>query len=342
MNIRRVRWARFSLILLAVAAAGTIIKEIAVPALVRSRLISAVQDGCKTCELSLNRVRLSLAPLALSSRGVSFSCGEPGTTVINFNAERVYVPFSLIPLFKKRLRAGRIEITRPVVTVTQGDLHASSTGTAGPALYPDLEIEGIEVKQGSFIYLREHQGRTGSLKVSGISAAAGPAGSSARLRGEEAEVSAAGLLAESGKFRLKVRARFFAESPDADVELNLAEQDLSALNPLLGPNEGIKLSGQIIEARGSAAIRGAKLKSSVYARYRGLKIRIKKNEERSALSAFLQTSLAPLTVGKQNADGGQYDRSGTADLERKPEETLVSFALRGMKEAALQVFSQAR
>ena len=339
MKIRRLRGARFYLILLAVLAAGMIIKELAVPALVRRRLISAVQHGCKTCVLSLNRVQLSLAPLALSSRGVSLTWGEPGATRVNFEAERVYVPFSLLPLFKNRLRAGRIEITRPVVTLTQGELNVSS---AGPARQPDLEIEGLDVKQGSFIYLREHSGRTGSLRISGISAAAGPAGTSARLRGAEAQLSAAGLLAESGKFRLKVRGRFFAEVPDADVDLSLAEQDLSTLNPFLGPNDGIKLSGRIIEARGSAAIRGAGLKASVYARYRGLKIRIKKNEERSAFSAFLQTSLAPLTVGKQNADGGPYDRVGTAELERKPEETLSGFTLRGMKEAALQVFSQAR
>lgn len=342
MNIRRLRGARFFLILLAVLAAGIVIKEVAAPALVRNRLISAVQDGCKTCGLSLNRVQISLAPLALSSRGVSFSWGEPGATVINLKAERVYVPFSLLPLFKKSLRAGRIEITRPVVTVTEGDLYASSACAAGSARYPDLEIEGIEVKQGSFIYLREHAGRTGSLKVSGISAAAGPAGSSARLRGREAEVSVDGLLAESGKFRLKAKARLFAESPHADVELNIAEQDLSALNPLLGPNDGLKLRGRIIEARCSAALRGANLKSSVYARYRGFGIEVKKNEERSALSAFFQTLLAPLIAGKQNADGGKYDRSGTSELERKPEETLISFILRGMKEGALQVSSQAR
>lgn len=341
MNIRKLRGARLYLILLAILAAGIIIKEIAAPALVRRRLISAVQDGCKTCGLSLNRVQISLAPLALSSRGVSFSWGEPGATVIKLEAERVYVPFSLVPLFKNRLRAGRIEIKRPVVTVTEGDLSSSSAGKAG-ARHPDIEIAGIEVKQGSLVYLREHPGRTGSLRVSGISATAGPAGSSARLRGKEAEVSAAGLLAGSGKFRLKVRARLFAEAPDADVELNLAEQDLSALNPLFGPTDGIKLRGQLIEARCSAAIRGAGLKTSVYARYRGLRIKIKKNDERSALSAFFQTLLAPLMAGKQNADGGHYDRLGTAELERKPGETLVSFTLRGMKEAALRVSSQAR
>jgi len=332
---------RVYLILLAVLTAGLIIKEIAVPALVRSRLISAVQDGCKTCGLSLNRVHISLVPLALSSRSVGFSWGEPGATVINFEAERVYVPFSLLPLLKKRLRAGRIEITRPVVTVTEGDLFASSACAAGSARHTDLEIEGIEVKEGSFLYHLEHAGRTGSLKVSGISADAGPAGSSARLRGKEAEVSVDGLLAESGKFRLKVKARLFA-APDADVELSIAEQDLSALNPLLGASDGLKLRGQLIEARCSAAIRGANLKSSVYARYRGLGIEIKKNDERSALSAFFQNLLAPLMAGKQNADGGKHDRTGTAELERKPGETLVSFTLRGMKEAALQVSSQAR
>jgi hypothetical protein len=87
-------------------------------------------------------------------------------------------------------------------------------------------------------------------------------------------------------------------------------------------------------------IRGARLTSSAYVRYRGLGVQIKKTRERGALSAFFQNLMASITMGKQNADGGKYDRRGAAELERKPKETIISFALRGMKEAAIEVTSR--
>jgi len=71
-------------------------------------------------------------------------------------------------------------------------------------------------------------------------------------------------------------------------------------------------------------------------------LRIKKSEERGGLSAFFQTFLASVTMGKQNAAGDGYDRTGSVELERKPKETIISFTLRGMKEGALMVTSQAR
>ena len=70
-------------------------------------------------------------------------------------------------------------------------------------------------------------------------------------------------------------------------------------------------------------------------------MKIKKYKERGALSAFFQNFFASVTMGKQNADGADYDRQETAELERKPKETLISFALRGMKESAMKVSAKA-
>ena len=329
------------LVLLAVLAGGTFLAKAVAPGLVRRRLISAVHDNCGTCELSLDRVSVSLRPPALDCSRVRFTGGEPNATVINVEAERVHLPFSVLPLLNGRLRAGRIVIERPEVKVTEGDLYASSSAKGGAARGPDLEIAGIEVKNGSFLYIREHAGRKGGLSVSGINAALGPVGSSGSIRNEYAEANAAGLLERSGKFRLQVRARIFAEAPDANVKLEIAGQDLSALNVFFGPNDAILLHGALLEGRSSVAIRGERLNSSAYVRYRGLRVQIKKNDERGALAAFFQNLMASITMGRQNAEGN-YDRRGMADLERKPKETLVSFTLRGMKEAAMQVSTRGR
>jgi len=337
------RWlARVSLLFLAALALGIVLKEAVLPGMLRKRLISAVKANCETCELSLGRVRISLAPPALSCGKVRFNQGTPNATVVHAEAERVYLPFSLFQLFKSRLRLGLIKISDSKFTVTEGDLYAAPSVKDGPARPLDLEIEGFEVKNSSFTYIREHSGREGRLAVTRINAALGPVGASDRLRDKDVEASADGLLEHSGQFSLQVRARLFAKAPDLDVKLRIAGQDLAALNAFFKPNDAVQLKGQLIEGRSAVAIRGARLKASSYVRYNGLEVRIKKSEERGGLSAFFQTFLASVTMGKQNAAGDGYDRTGSVELERKPKETIISFTLRGMKEGALMVTSQAR
>lgn len=340
MNTGKRRKVRIVLILLAAGAAWMILKEAIVPAILRRALISAVHDGCKTCELSLGRVRVSLLPPALSARDLRFSGGTPNATVVQAEAKRVYAPLSLLPLFKDRFRLGRIEIEQPAVTVTEGDLYGPASAEGGGGKRSDLEIAGIQIKHGSFVYIREYPGRKGIIGVSEINASAGPIGTSDRLRDAKAAGTAAGLLEGSGKFRLEAGAMLFAKVPDIDVKLDIAGQELAGLNRFFKPSDGIQLKGSILEARSAVVIRGARLSSSAYVRYTGLDVKIKKYKERGALSAFFQNLLASVTMGKQNAAGGNYDRTGTAELERKPKETLISFALRGMKEAAMKIPSQ--
>lgn len=246
----------------------------------------------------------------LSAAHVRFTGGTPNATVVHAEAERVYVPFSLSPCFKGRLRAGRIEIEQPAVLVTEGELHPSASTETGKARPLDLEIEGVEVKNGSFTYVHEQRGRTGRLSVSAINAAVGPVGSSGRLRDAAVEAGADGVLERSGQFHLQVSAKIFDKTPHVDVKLQIAGQELAKLNPFFIPNDGIRLKGVLIDGRSSVAIRGAHLTSSAYVRYRGLGVQIKKTRERSALSAFFQSLLASVTMGKQNADGGNTTAGG--------------------------------
>lgn len=324
---------RILLPLLAALAFAVVLKEAVVPLIVRQRLVSAVQDNCGSCRLTLGRVRVSLLSPALSASRVHFIGGQPNATVVEVAAARVYVPFSLSQLLKGRLRIGRLEIEQPSVTVTEGDLSAEGAKVR----LPDIELEGIKINKAAFVYIREHSGRQGRLAVSRINAEVGPVGSSARLKEAYAEASAGGLLEESGEFRLRVKAKVLAEAPDADIEVSVAGQDLSELNPFFGPSDGIKLKGEVLEGRSSVAISGARLKASAYVRYRGLNLKIKKNEDRGALSAFFQSLAASVALGTQNSEGGAYDRRGAAELRRKPGETVISFALRGMKDASMQV-----
>jgi len=331
--------ARILIVLAALLGAALLVKWAIFPQIVRWRLGSAVRAGCATCELSLGEVRVQFIPPALSCGRIRLTAGVYGATSVNLEAGNIYAPLSLSQLLRGRIRTGIVEIDSFNVTVKEGDL-PEAVPSAAAARPLDLELEGVAIRGGSFVYVREAPGLRGSLGVSGLSAALGPVGTSPRLRGAAVEASAEGLLADSGKFLLEVRGKPFAEEPELDVKLRILGQDLQGFNRFFQPMEGMTLKGTLLEGRSETAIRGNRLNASVYLRYRGLGLHLKKTRERGALSSYFQNLLAGAALGRQNADDGGYDRSGTAKLERQPGEGLAAFTLRGMKEAAIQVAKQ--
>lgn len=338
MKTGRRSWLRVFLVLAALLGAALVVKGALVPAVVRWRLGSAVRAGCDTCELSLGAVRVHLVPPALSCGRIRLTAGTFGATSIKVEAGNVYAPVALSQLVRGRIRTGIVVIDRFNVTVKEGDL-PEPPPPGGAARPLDLELEGVTIRDGSFVYVRESPGLRGSLGVSRLSWAVGPLGSSRRLKGEAVEARAEGVLEDSGKFQLEVRGKLFAEEPDLDLTLRILGQDLKGFNRFFQPTEGISLKGTLLEGRSETAIRGRRLNASVFLRYRGLELNIRKTKERGALSAYLQNLLASAALGKQNTDGA-YDRSGTAELEREADEALAGFTLRGMKEAAIQVAKQ--
>ena len=331
--------ARIVLVLGALAGAALLVKGALVPGLVRWRLGAAVRAGCDTCELSLGAVRVHLIPPALGCSRIRLTAGITGATSVNLEAGNIYAPVSLSQLLRGRIRAGIVVIDKFNVTVKEGDLpEAPPPGGAARPL--DLELEGAVIRGGSFVYVRESPGLRGSLGVSGLSAVLGPVGTSERLKRAAVEAGADGVLADSGKFRLEVKGKPFAEEPHLDVTLRILGQDLQGFNSFFKPLEGMSLKGTLLEGRSETAIRGSRLNASVYLRYRGLGLHLEKTKERGSLSSYFQNLLAGAALGKQNAGDGGYDRTGTAKLERQPGEALAAFTLRGMKEAAVQVAKQ--
>ena len=331
--------ARLLLALAGLLGAALLAKWALVPGLARRRLQAAVRAGCATCELSLGEIGVHLTPPAVSCDRVRLTAGIAGATSVNLEAGNIYAPVSLSQLLRGRIRGGIVVIDSFNVTVKEGDL-PEAPPPAGPARPLDLELEGVTIKGGSFLYVRESPGLRGSLGVSGLSAALGPAGTSERLRGAAIAASAEGLLADSGRFRLEVKGRPFAAEPQLDVTMRILGQDLQGFNRFFKPLEGLSLKGTLLEGRSETAIRGRRLNASVYLRYRGLGLHLDKTRERGALSSYVQNLLAGAALGRQNAGAGGYDRTGTAKLERQPGEGLAAFTMRGMKEAAVQVAKQ--
>jgi hypothetical protein len=340
MEANQKHWPRrAALTLFGLIALGLLLKAVIAPWAIRRWLISEVHNSCRTCELSIGAVHLALLPPSLSTVNPQFTGGAPKTTVVNAKAQRVELRIRLLSLLAGQLRIGHIEIERPEVKVTEGD-QGSGPSEQKNSKPLDIEIETIGVKGGSFAYSRDHHNRTGTLQVFQIDAAVGPFGSSARLQHEKAEGKATGVLEQSGKFHLAVGAYVFENDPKAEVNLEISGQNLAELNRLFGPNDGINLRGVLLEGRSSIKVRGPQLKASAYARFQDFGVKVKAHEERGGLSAFFQTLMASIKMGKQNVHGKAYVRTATASLARKPRQSLISFILNGMLQAAMKVASQ--
>jgi len=93
------------------------------------------------------------------------------------------------------------------------------------------------------------------------------------------------------------------------------------------------------EGKAAVNVTGASLKSEVSVVYQGLDVIFSANRERSGATAFFSNLLRGLKIDDQNTTEPRYDQKRTAALQRKKGESIVSFILRGMKEAALEVAS---
>ncbi len=329
-------WAFFGLL-----AAIAVLEEIIVPDAIRSWLIAGVHASSATSELRLGRVQLSLFPPALTLLRIQLLSGDPRSTFVHAQADRVVVPFAIRPLFSRQIRLGRIQIERPEVNVIEGDVRMSGSKTThGGSGGIDLEVQGADVAQGFFSYTRAHLQKRAVVRVSRITAVIGPVGSSNRVSHRPAVGRATGLLEDSGTFVLSAGADFFAETPHVNVALELTSLNLADLNRFFMPDDDVQLGGRLIHGRSAVSIRGRRLTASVYARFRGLDIKIRKNADRSALSAFFQNTLVSLKMGKQNVASDQFDRRGTVTLTRKPRQTVLSFILTGMRDASFKVASK--
>lgn len=282
------------------------------------------------CEFSAGESSLSYFPTRFVAKEVSFRQGREAATAIRAEVASAEFPISLWPLIFGKIRIGKVVLNRPRVEVIEGD--ERSAGGGGPA--PDLEVEGVEIREGDFRYRRVYPGKHATVSVHGINGEVG------RLIARSAERTPGRVTARlegSGAVDLSVNAAYFAASPDVEVELEIKGQKLAELNPYFIPADGIELFGTLEGGRGLVSLKGADIHATVKAKYTGFDVLTRATRQRSRGEAFLTNLLRSFRLDEDNLDEPRRDQNHGVKLKRKERESVISALLRGLRESVLHI-----
>jgi len=313
---------------------------VVIPKIIQHRLISAVEESCASCRLSIGHTRLSLFPTTLSLEEIQFSGGNPDATAVKADIGRFSTGFSLRHLWSREFELSDTQVERPNVDVIEGDLSSpSSPHNNSPG--PKFVIEGIKISSGTFSYTRVYGKRRAELHTKNLNGSIGQMGSIPSFHDMISHGEITGRLENSGEFRLTVATPLFAKDLSVDVSLKLLNQNLADLTPFFEVDSGLALSGLLIRGDSLIQIRDNSLHGWVMVQYRDLKIKLEKTKDRSALSAFFSSLISSAKTVSSNVNHDHKKQIESVDLQKKEHDnTVIKFILHGLRDAALMVTSK--
>ncbi|MGZ5074931.1 MAG: hypothetical protein ACXWBL_17440 [Usitatibacter sp.] len=302
----------------------------------RPRVENAVNEECRRCGLGIGSLRISLLPPRATLGGVVYHDGNPADSAIELLVESVTVPIPLANAFGGAWRLGVVEVNGLSVVVHEGDAHFPKKN-AEPGNGKGFELAGVLVHNGEFTYRKDSPAGGAYLRVHAIEASGGPLGTDDRYRDQPLDAHADARLEESGAVNLTIAAKFFSDSPHADVDLHLDGLNLAEVNPYFRVEEGVVLSGKLLSSRSLVKVRGGSAVGDVTATFAGLGLKVHANRHRGGLSALLDNIGVKIKVLNANQTSARKDREKEVVTRRHPRESVVSFILRTMREGALRI-----
>lgn len=317
----------------------------AIPYSIHQNIVSQVKQGCASCKITIRESRINYSPMGLTFAGIHFESGDPTTTAINFDIDRVTAQISVQKLFKKELKINQIDVFSPHVLVTEGDLKTESEPESEkpPDQLSDQQwtfsVDSAAVSEGFFAYKRVFKKNEAILNVKNIKASTEPFGNTPSLAGKPLKATAHGRLEESGQFVLTVEALPQSPKMQIDVDLQIENQNLADLSPFFHNMGNIRIDGNLVSGIGSVHVRGTALKGWVDAKYHGLKIHLEKTKDRGAIATFFSNLISSFAIRSSDLGKKHSEQKKTVEIKRGKDETVVSFILHGLKDAALKVAS---
>ncbi len=313
-----------------------LIQDVILPWRLKKILQTNVTQNCDTCSLTLGFTTTNLFTSEATIRNIHLSTGDPKSTFIDVKIKRLKERVDIADLFNSLLRIHLLKIRNLKVEVLEGDLKSKSSSKNDNSDFKFI-VEGIEIENSSFSYTREHAGHYAPIRVTDIQATIGALGNTPDHDDHETLGHLTGILEQSGEIDLKVSAIVLSKTPFTDINLNLKNQKLEKMNPYFETNDGVILSGQLMQGKSILSIRNQKLRGYVQAKYKDLNLVYKKTAERSATAAFFSNLIRSMKINEKNTDTPKDEQIQYVELNRDPEETLLGFIFHGMKDAALKV-----
>jgi hypothetical protein len=225
----------------------------------------------------------------------------------------------------------KVQLTGAQVRLKEGVRHdPDSTGEN-----PQFILRKLEFLDSSFIYEKHELNQVGEIHIGAIDAEVSTFGTSPDWHDQPAHAHATAMLENSGKIDLTINAFLFGTAPKLNVELLLSSFSLKQINGYFHPIDGVLLDGTLLRGHSRVEIKGKTLSGWTELSYRDFDLKFKKNRARSAVTAFFSSIAADLKL----KEAQKPTRRRFIKLGRKSRESVVSFILRGMKEAAIRVVS---
>lgn len=290
-------------------------------------LRGAISEACPACRVDWDK--LSLGVRGVSFRNFTFETAPGEITVIAARIPYLDIGLRWKDVYHRRMIIRAIRAESPDVTIREIEGHNPRSNAPPPA----FAVEGVEITDATFTYEIREFGRFGRVRLDKIYATISGFGGLPPIVNERTTAKAEARLEGSGEVNLLVDALVFGPEPDLTVKLTLLRQQLAGLNEYFRPIDGVELEGKILKGNASAEIRGERLSAWADVRYEGFDIKFLRTRDRGGLKAFLSNIVADLKLEetKRSPDGK------AVLVQRKKVESIVSFILRGLREAALRV-----
>ena len=292
-------------------------------------------EHCEGCQLNISKAHISFWHRQLILDNIIFSSGDPQFTAIEAKIDSIRIVFSIRKLFHKSIHISHMEIMNPNVQIMEGDKVYPQEKPGAKMASTEMEVLATNIQNGIFTYNRTYRRGIASIHITQIMGEIqswNNHDNTAKTKG-----NASGLLEQSGRFSLAIESPIFAENTQAEIGITMKELVLSNMNPFFETSEGINLLGNLHEAKANVIVIERTLSADVRAKYSGLDIHFQKTNRRGPIAAFLSNLVESIKVNSTNEKRSKRDQIRGILAKRRNHESLVSFILRGMKEAALKV-----
>ena len=323
---------------IAIAAAVTVVTVplvifvITREAFLKPRLIAFASGQNLVVDVDHVRVR----GRSLIATGVLATWGKEGEQrLVRVKIDRIVLRPAWWRLLYFRFRVARLDVSAPQITMIDADDGKPSPPPKGAFAQPHVEVDDFRVAHGTFTFVRTSRNTRAVIALREIDARVAAFGTSKDRRDDPVTGEVTAQLGFSGETKMTFTARPTAEEVTADVDIVMKNQNLRDLSDFFEPNVGLRIVGVMREGRSSSRVRGPHLTTKLNAHFDHLKLQVVRTPERGAWATFATNFGLAVGMKKDNAESPRSEQTRTVQTERDPDDSLISFFLRGLKDAAM-------
>lgn len=288
----------------------------------------AIQSRCATCTFTMRELRLHWR--GVNARDVEFTGGVAGGQRVQAKIASVLIVPELMSVFSKKPRLRAIHLLEPKVVFYDGPKRTPKTKGQGGDTELPADIHRMFIRDGAFSYIRDVKDTHAELHVTDIRGAIDPDPDLFR-----AWITA--RIGRGGSVELKVTSPLKKKPLELISEINLQDQNLEDLSHFFKPNAGVELKGVMTRASGVTHVQGRTQTAKVFAEFKDFSLKVNPMYDRDDVTTFFTNLGTAVAMRSKNTAAPRAEKTETKSLNREAGESLVSFILRGLKEAAIDI-----